>query len=106
MKKQLLLGLLSFASICPSIAQEVQEVRLSRILRSESKSTQVGRGWVFALATVDWLRQCVLVPGIGTLIPHLILQRGSDALNVCMNALASCEWVDTSIIESKEALGE
>eukprot|EP01048_Picozoa_sp_COSAG05_P008167 COSAG05_NODE_608_length_8372_cov_2.996615_8_plen_345_part_00 len=70
------------------IAQEVQEVRLSRILRSESKSTQVGRGWVFALATVDWLRQCVLVPGIGTLIPHLILQRGSDALNVCMNALA------------------
>ena len=31
---------------------------------------------------------------------------GGEGFQVCMNALASCEWVDTSVIESKEALGE
>jgi hypothetical protein len=70
-----------------AVATEIKEITMCRKLR-QHRSDGVGRGWLFALTTLDFLRQFVLLPTMAVLLVKLVLFIGSDALNVCLNALA------------------
>lgn len=62
-------------------ATEIKEITLCRKLR-QRRGDAVGKGWLFALAGLDFLRQFVLLPAMVMLLMKLVLFLGSDALSV------------------------
>ena len=51
----------------------------------------IGQGsalWQALLSSLNFLRQCVIVPRVIASVPWMIGMRGSDALNTCFNAVA------------------
>jgi positive regulator of sigma E activity len=66
----------------------------------------VTKGWQLALGFLLWMRRWFFLPLLVTNVPVLVMNKGGDALSVCLNTVAILFMCDIDNICFNLALGE
>lgn len=83
--------LLSIPILTLSITSELRDILLCDLARaqhSEHEGTSCCHGWKCLLRLVNDLRTFAVIPNVVAMWPSLVIHRGSDAFNICMNTVA------------------
>ena len=100
------LALLFASSIASlSLAGELREIKLCQISSRARKigSQRLVRNSLWCLSAI---RQFGLLPALAAILPNLVLERGSTALDICFNTLAVLFLLDADNLVFAQFLGE
>jgi hypothetical protein len=81
---------LAFAALVVSfqVVGELKDMQLCSILLSRTRPGALGKGWMFGLRALYFLRRWVFLTVLTVSVPLLVVFRGGDALNICFNTVA------------------
>jgi len=71
-----------------SVAAELRDIKLCQITAATAARTKATLPWRVALEVLQTFRQAFFLPLLVTLVPHVVVIRGGDSLNICFNTVA------------------
>ena len=71
-----------------SVAAEIRDIKLCQITAATAARTKATLPWRVALEVLQTFRQAFFLPLLVTLVPHVVVIRGGDSLNICFNTVA------------------
>ena len=69
-----------------TVSAELKDIALSETLLG--MASKVATRWKIAFGVLNWARRWFFLPSLAGTVPQLVLQQGSNALTICLNAVA------------------